>query len=95
MRLDSGVVEELVPVDGGVVHLLVEPLLVVGLELVSELDLLSQDAVDAVVHRLELTAALPPPTAALHPLHVTVVVVVAATVVVVAPVVEPVHCRPE
>ena len=30
--LDAGEVEQLVPVDGGVVHLLVQPLLVVGLQ---------------------------------------------------------------
>ena len=56
------------------------------LELVSQLHLLSQDAVDAVVHRLKLPA--------LPPAVVPTILVVIAVAVVVAPVVEPVHGRP-
>ena len=46
--------EQLVPVYLGAVDLPLQPLLVVGLELLGELDLLAQHAVDAVVHGLVL-----------------------------------------
>lgn len=47
-------VEEELPLDLGVVDLLVQPPLVVHLELVRQLDVLTQDRVDAVVYRLEV-----------------------------------------
>ena len=47
-------VEKKVPLDLHVVDFLVQPLLVVGLELVGQFHVLAQDGVDAVVDRLEV-----------------------------------------
>ena len=47
--------QQLVPVNFGVIDLPLKPPFIVGLELFAELNLLTKDRVDAVVHREELS----------------------------------------
>ena len=47
--------QQLVPVNFGAIDLPLKPPFIVGLELFAELDLLTKDRVDAVVHREELS----------------------------------------
>ena len=53
-RVSGGAIEKKVPLDLHVVDFLVEPLLVVGLELVRQFNVLTQDRIDTVVDGLEV-----------------------------------------